>query len=351
MLNLKFFKGKKIFITGHTGFKGSWLTLILHLGGARIVGYSHKPKNKSDNFYLLKLDKKIKNYYCDVRDEKKLKNAITKFKPDMIFHLAAQSLVRESYLNPKFTFLTNAIGTLNILEVCRQSKSIKSIVIVTSDKCYKNYERKRAYNEEDEIGGEDPYSSSKAVSENIFYSYLKSYFKSKKNVGLVSVRSGNVIGGGDWSKDRIIPDLIKSIILKKNFMIRNPNSSRPWLHVFDSINGYLILSKKIYNNNKLNGSWNFGPNKNNIIVKNIISKILKILKIKKKILFKKNTKVKETVSLNLNSKKSRKFLNWRPKLSLLQSLKLTAEWYIGYIKNSVNIEKMSTKQVKSFFKL
>jgi CDP-glucose 4,6-dehydratase len=348
-MNLKFFKGKKIFITGHTGFKGSWLAYILYLNGAHVVGYSLKPKNIYDNFYLFKLDKKIRNYYCDIRDEKNLKKVITRFKPDMIFHLAAQSLVKYSYLNPRLTFLTNAIGTLNILEVCREIKNIRSIIIVTSDKCYKNYEKKSGYYEEDELGGEDPYSSSKTVSENIFYSYLKSFFKSKRNVGLVSVRSGNVIGGGDWSKDRIIPDLIKSIILKKKFIVRNPNSSRPWMHVFDTINGYLTLSKKIYGNNKYNGSWNFGPNQNDIIVKKILSKILDILKIKKKIIIKKNTKMKETISLNLNSKKSRKFLSWRPKLSLNQSLKTTAEWYIEFIKNKKNIIEISKKQVESFF--
>jgi len=351
MMDLKFFRGKKIFITGHTGFKGSWLAYILYLNGAHIVGYSLKPENKHDNFYLFELDKKIRNYYYDIRDEKNLKKVITKFKPDIIFHLAAQSLVNYSYLKPKLTFLTNAVGTLNILEVCREIKNIRSIIIVTSDKCYKNYEKKTGYKEKDELGGEDPYSSSKTVSENIFYSYLKSFFKSKKNVGLVSVRSGNVIGGGDWSKDRIIPDLIKSIRTKKKFIVRNPNSSRPWMHVFDTINGYLTLSKKIYGNNKYNGSWNFGPNHSDIIVKNILLKILNILKIKKKIVIKKNNKIKETNSLNLNSKKSRKLLNWRPKLSLKQSLKITGEWYIDFLKNKKQILETSKKQIESFFKL
>ncbi len=218
MLNLSFFKGKKIFITGHTGFKGSWLTYILYLSGAKLVGYSLKPKNSFDNFYLFKLNQKIKNYFGDVRDEKNLKNAIIKFKPDIIFHLAAQPLVKDSYKDPRFTLVTNIMGTMNILEIARESKNLKSVVIVTSDKCYKNFEKKSGYSELDELGGQDPYSASKAAAENIFYSYQKSYFDTKTDVGLVSVRAGNVIGGGDWSKDRIIPDFIKSIIKKKCFL-------------------------------------------------------------------------------------------------------------------------------------
>ena len=182
MHNLKFFKGKKIFITGHTGFKGSWLTYILYLSGAKIAGFSLKPKNKFDNFYLLNLDKKVQNFYFDIRDHKILSSKIKKFKPDIIFHLAAQPLVKESYYNPNFTFTTNIVGTMNILEILREVKFVKSAIIITSDKCYKNYEKKTGYSETDELGGEDPYSASKAAAENVFNSYLKSYFKEiKKN--------------------------------------------------------------------------------------------------------------------------------------------------------------------------
>ena len=349
MLNLEFFNEKKIFITGHTGFKGSWLTFILYLSGANILGYSLKPKNKFDNFYLLKLDKKIKNYYGDVRDEKSLRSEIKKFKPDIIFHLAAQPLVKESYQDPKFTFTTNIIGTLNILEIIKEVKSVKSAVIVTSDKCYKNYEKKNGYSETDEMGGQDPYSASKAAAENIFYSYYKSFYENKNNIGLVTARAGNVIGGGDWSKDRIIPDFIKSIISKKKFTIRSPKSTRPWQHVFDLLNGYLILSKKIFGNNKYNGSWNFGPNENHITVKDVITKLIKIMDIKKKLFIKSDKKFKETGLLSLKTNKSKKYLKWKPKLSLVQSLEMTATWYQCYINEKKNIAKYSKKQVENYF--
>ena len=349
MLNLKFFKGKKIFITGHTGFKGSWLAYILYLSGAKVAGYSLKPKNKVDNFYLLKLDKKIQNYFGDVRDEKNLSKKIKEFKPDIIFHLAAQALVKESYKNPQFTCSTNIIGTMNVLETLREVKSVKSAIIITSDKCYKNYEKKSGYSEEDELGGEDPYSASKAAAENIFSSYLKSFFKNKKKIGLVSVRAGNVIGGGDWSQDRIIPDLIKSVILKKQFIIRSPKATRPWQHIFDLLNGYLILSKKIYGKNKFNGSWNFGPNKSHVTVQEVISKLIGILAIKKNFLIKANKKLKETSLLSLKVNKSKKYLKWKPKLSLQKTLKIIADWYVCYIGDRKNIEKFSKKQIENFF--
>jgi len=349
MNKLSFFKGKKIFITGHTGFKGSWLSYILFLSGAKVTGYSLRPKNKNDNFYLLNLDKKIKNYYCDVRNRKSLETAIVNCKPQIVFHLAAQALVKESYKNPYFTFKTNVVGTMNMLEILTGLKSLRSAIIITSDKCYKNLEKKTGYSETDEIGGEDPYSASKAAAENIFYSYLKSFFKNKKKIGLVSVRAGNVIGGGDWSNDRIIPDLVKSIMNKKKFVIRNPKSTRPWQHVFDLLNGYLLISQKIYANNKFNGSWNFGPNRSHIKVIEVIGKLLKNMGINKIFYIKPDKTIKETKLLSLKIDKSKKILKWKPKLDIKKTLEMTAEWYLSYIKDKKNINKLSKSQVKSFF--
>jgi len=348
-MNLKFFKGKKIFITGHTGFKGSWLTYILYLSGAKITGYSLKPKYKFDNFYLLKLENKIYNIYGDVRDEKNLSKSIKKFKPDIIFHLAAQPLVKDSYLDPKFTFTTNIVGTLNILEAVKNTKSIKSAVIITSDKCYKNYEKRSGYSENDELGGKDPYSASKAAAENIFYSYKESFFQERQKLGLVSVRAGNVIGGGDWSKDRIIPDFIKSIIYNQKFTLRSPKATRPWQHVFDLLNGYLILSKKIYARSNYNGSWNFGPVKSHVTVKEVILGLSEIMGTKKRIFVKKDKSLKETGLLSLKSNKSKKYLKWRPKLSFVKTLKMTAFWYQCYIYDKKNINILSKKQVTDYF--
>lgn len=349
MKTLNFFKKKKIFITGHTGFKGSWLSYILYLSGAKIMGYSFKPKNKYDNFYLFGLNKKIKNYYGDVRDEKNLEDKIQKFKPDIVFHLAAQPLVKDSYKDPKFTFTTNVLGTLNILEIIKKIKNIKSALIVTSDKCYRNYEKKKGYSESDELGGQDPYSASKAASENIFYSYRKSFYKSKINAGVVSARAGNVIGGGDWSKDRIIPDFIRSVILNKRFILRSPKATRPWQHIFDLLSGYLVLTKKIYGNNKFNGSWNFGPNKSHVTVKDVIYRLSKIMDVKKKILIKSDKKHKEAGLLSLKIDKSKKLLKWRPKLSFSETIKITAEWYQYYIYNRKNIDKYSKIQLEKYF--
>ena len=350
MLNISFFKGKKIFITGHTGFKGSWLAFILKNFGAEVTGYALKPKNSFDNFYLLKLDKSIKNYYNDIRDYSKLKKSLQESKPDIIFHLAAQSLVKKSFIDPYLTFSTNILGTINILDEIKTLKSIKSVIIVTSDKCYKNKEKLNGYSENSELGGIDPYSASKAASENVFYSYLNSFYnKPKFNFGLASVRAGNVIGGGDWSNDRIIPDFIKSIWHNNKFIIRRPKSTRPWQHVFDLLNGYMILSHKIFKNKKNNGSWNFGPNKKNITVLDIINEIKKKINSKKKIIIKKDSSIKETGLLSLKSQKANKFLNWKPKLTINKSLELTANWYKMFLNDKKSVFNLSKKQVEYFF--
>jgi CDP-glucose 4,6-dehydratase len=349
MIDLNFFKNKKIFITGQTGFKGSWLAFILSLYGAKVVGYGLKPKNKFDNFYLLKLDKKIKNYYLDIRNKNKLKTALRKCNPDIIFHLAAQSLVKTSYKLPYYTFTTNILGTLSILEELRYLKNLKSAVIVTSDKCYKNQEKKNGYSESDEIGGEDPYSASKAASENIFYSYLNSFYSKTMKFGLASARAGNVIGGGDWSNDRIVPDFIKSIWKNKKFSLRSPNSTRPWQHVFDLLRGYLLLSIKIYSNKQFNGSWNFGPNKKNIKVIQIIQKLKQSMRSNKKIIIKSDKTMKETGLLSLKIKKSQSLLKWKSKLEVDEMIALTGEWYYNFLNNRKSILSLSKKQVNNFF--
>ena len=241
----KFYRNKKILITGHTGFKGSWLTSCLLVFGAKILGIS-KNDEKLIHYKKNCYHKKITNVYIDITNYENLKKKITEFNPEIIIHLAAQALVSESYKNPFKTIETNVMGTLNIIEVSKKIKNLKSLLIITSDKCYLNKEIKKGYKENDQLGGDDPYSASKASAEIIFNTYAKSFFYNQNKFGYATARAGNVIGGGDWSKDRLIPDCIKSIIKKKKLMIRNPISTRPWQHVLEPISGYLLLAKILY---------------------------------------------------------------------------------------------------------
>ena len=348
----KFYRNKKILITGNTGFKGSWLTMLLNSFGSKIYGFSLYETSKPNLYRILKLNKKIDFTKGDIRDLNSIQTVVNKFKPDIIFHLAAQSLVKDSYNDPHFTISTNTLGSTNILECCRLSKSLKSIVYITSDKCYENVEWIWGYRENDRLGGYDAYSSSKAASENIFSAYLESFLKQKK-IGAASVRAGNVIGGGDWSKDRIIPDIIRSISNKKKLVIRNPNSTRPWQHVLDPLMGYIILGMKTFRNNSYSGAWNFGP-RNDIVftVKDVVNQISKNLKINKnQFLLKnnKNTNFKEARLLKLNCDKANEYLNWKPKLTATESINLTSDWYKSYLnKNNMFIETQN--QIKNYLK-
>lgn len=345
----EFYKGKKIFITGHTGFKGRWLVASLLKFNSKITGYSLNDEKRKiyENFLNYK---KVKNIYGNINDFKKLRIEIKKSKPDIIFHLAAQPLVAEFYLNPLKTFITNFIGSINIFEITRQLK-IRSVVVITSDKCYLNKEISRGYIENDQLGGKDPYSASKASIEIAFQSYLQSFFYKENNIGIATARAGNVIGGGDWSENRIIPDCIKAIINKENLIIRNPNSTRPWQHVLEPISGYLILAKKLHILPKnFSGSWNFGPKlretkKVSEVAKIIINKILSKKKIK--IIHKKGN-FKEAVLLKLNSNKANKHLKWSTRWSMFQALSKTAEWYDHYVRNR-DTRYITETQIEEYF--
>jgi len=323
-----FWSKNKVFITGHTGFKGSWLSIMLIYLDSIVDGYSLKPK-KNSLFKKSMISKDLKsNTYADINDIKKLKNKLKKCKPEIIFHLAAQSLVLESYKEPLKTFNTNLMGTLNLLESIRGVKSIKSVVIITTDKVYKINKNNKSYKELDVLGGYDPYSASKVCTEIAVDSYIKSFFK---NTGLKNkistARAGNVIGGGDFSKYRLIPDIIYSINNNRKINIRNPNHIRPWQHVLDPLMGYLTLAEKQFKN-KINNdqhAWNFGPSKNNFKkVIDIVKHIKKSEKLKYTLI--KNIKFKETNILKLSSLKAKKKLNWVSKWNLSESLAKTLEW-------------------------
>ena len=346
---VNFYKNKRILITGHTGFKGIWLTSILLNFGAKITGLSLNDQKK---FFFNKCIKNrdVKSYFGNIENYIFLKKVIFKSKPQIIFHLAAQSLVIDSYKDSFKTFSTNTFGTLNVLDIARNISEIKSVVIVTSDKCYQNSNKYKSYKESDILGGIDPYSSSKAAAEIISESYLKSFYL-KSKIGLATVRAGNVIGGGDWSKNRIIPDCIKSIFKNSELILRNPNFVRPWQHVLDPLNGYLLLAMKIFfKPKKFSGPWNFGPSYKQVkSVRSVVSLIFK--KSRKKVKFSilhNKLKKYESHSIKLNSFKSKKKLGWKPRYNFVDSVNLTYDWYNQYFEN----KKLSfSQQIKNFYKI
>ena len=347
----KFYKNKRVFVSGHTGFKGTWLCLILNYLGANVIGYSLK-QTPYDNFYFYKalnLEKKIKSYYGDILNKNKLSTIIKISKPQIFFHLAAQSLVIKSYLEPKTTFETNVIGAANVLDVCKNQKYLRSLIIVTSDKCYLNLEQNKSFREDSPLGGDDPYSSSKAMVERLVKIYLNRIYE-KTSIGLATVRAGNVIGGGDFSENRIIPDIIKNI-QKKKITLRNPKSYRPWQHVFDVLTGYLNLGIKLSKNKKMfSGSYNFGPKiKKKYTVLILTKKFLdKLIKNKYKIKFNKSN-LSESNFLDINSNKSRTKLRWKTKYSGSKMIEKTIDWYKIFISEPKNIEKFSKKQILDYF--
>ena len=344
-----FYKNKKILITGHTGFKGIWLTKILSIFGARIIGVSLNDKNKK-NFNDYANNESIKSYFGNIENFQFLKKIINKNKPQIIFHLAAQSLVIDGYKDPLRTFRTNFLGTLNVLDIAIKNSTVKSVIIVTSDKCYKNHNKFKFYKETDVLGGIDPYSSSKAAAEIVSESYLKSFYLNSK-IGLATARAGNVIGGGDWSKNRIIPDCIKSIFKNTKLILRNPNYIRPWQHVLDPINGYLLLAMKIFiNPKKFSGPWNFGPSYREArSVRSVVNLIFKKSKSKEKFsILKIKRKEYESSSIRLNSFKARKNLGWKPKYNFEASVNLTYVWYNQYFKYK---KLFFSQQIKDFYKI
>lgn len=331
-----FYKNKKILITGHTGFKGSWLCLWLKHMGSDVLGISNKNYQNSDHFNQLKLN--IKTKYIDIRDKKKIHKIINLFKPDIIFHLAAQSLVKKGHQNPFLTFDTNVNGTLNVLDSVKDFSKKIIIINVTTDKCYKNNISKKAFREDDKLGGDDPYSSSKVLSELLTTSYQEIY-KNKK-IYIASARCGNVIGGGDWSEDRIIPDLVNSITKNKTLKVRGFKNVRPWLHVLDSLRGYLILAKTIYAKPKLLGAYNFSPEEINKTVS--VGKIIDIFSQKwKKVKIKKVDKAFfEHNYLKLNSLKAKEKFGWKPLYSTNEAIHSTIEWYKENENEKKNISKI-----------
>ncbi len=348
------FKGKKVIITGHTGFKGTWLTMWLLMLGAKVKGIALNPYSNPSHYKKLKLSKMIIDKRFNILDRKRLTKEIIQFKPDFVFHLAAQALVKSSYTDPISTWDTNLSGTINVISALRKLKSKCAAVIVTSDKCYKNKEIKRGYRENDELGGYDPYSASKGAAEIAIQSYIKSFFNRNTNtkVSIAIGRAGNVIGGGDWSKDRILPDCIRSWSKNKKVIMRSPYSTRPWQHVLEPLSGYLTLAQNLEYNYKLHGeAFNFGPKETlSRSVMDLVKEMsLYWQNVKWKIVHDK--KIKEAGLLKLNCKKARDLLQWKSNMNFSQTVKLTANWYKDFYNKNSDVPHITKQQIILFVSL
>ena len=347
------FKNKKVIVTGHTGFKGAWLSFWLMQFGAKVTGVSIAKTTKPSIFEVLGIQKRLKNNFLNIRNLKKLKFIVSKEKPDFIFHLAAQALVKKSYKDPIETITTNSIGTMNILENLKTIKKKTTVILITSDKSYKNLEIERGYREDDILGGYDPYSASKGAAELIIQTYLKSFFDRDQKINIGVARAGNVIGGGDWSPDRLVPDCMKSWSKKKFVKLRNPLSTRPWQHVLEAVGGYLIFAYKLNKNKKLHGEiFNFGPSlKRSYDVLTVVKTMKKFwLNVSWKIL-KTNTKQYESGLLKLNCDKAKKILKWKSILNFNETIEMVTNWYKMYYTDKKKIKEYSLNQIKLYEKL
>lgn len=350
----KFYKGRRVLVTGHTGFKGSWLSIWLHELGADVIGVANDPFSDRDNFVLSRVGNKIKaDIRADIRDGQRMKDIFAEYKPEIVFHLAAQPLVRLSYDIPVETYETNVMGTINIMEAIRATKSVKVGVMITTDKCYDNCETLEGYVETDPFGGYDPYSSSKGACEIAIQSWRRSFFNpadygKKHTVSLASVRAGNVIGGGDWALDRIIPDCIRALEEGRIIDIRSPKAVRPWEHVLEPLSGYLMLAQKMWNNpTDFCEGWNFGPEAEGIsTVWEVATELIKSYGSGKLKDFSEPSAVHEANLLMLNINKAKTRLGWKPRMNAQQCMQLVVDWYKRY--KDEDVYALCLEEISSF---
>ena len=348
------YQGKKILLTGHTGFKGTWLTKWLLNLGAEVVGISNKIPTKPSMFEILRLEKKIKHLIIDIRNFHHLSKVIAEEKPNFVFHLAAQAIVSTSYSDPLTTISSNVMGTTNLLEALRNLRKQCTGIIITSDKVYDNIEQIWGYKENDQMGGKDIYSGSKGAAELVIKSYYHSFFKlDHSNVRLAVARAGNVIGGGDWAKDRIIVDAISAWSKEEKVEIRSPHATRPWQHVLEPLSGYLNLGMKLYESKFLNGEgFNFGPMTKEIkTVKELLTDLSEYWDLSKnidKILVNENKTFHEATLLKLNCEKSQALLNWYSSLDYKDTIRFISEWYVGYYKKKADMNEITNNQIQDY---
>lgn len=346
---MSFWSGKKVFITGHTGFKGSWLVMMLKEAGAVVAGYSINIPTEVSVFETCQVSGFLeKDYRGDICDHQNLKSVLQEFSPEIIFHLAAQPLVRLSYSDPFTTYQTNVMGTLSVLMAANETSSVSTIINITTDKCYENKEWDKGYKETDSLGGYDPYSSSKACAE-ILSSSIRQSFLNHSKITMATVRAGNVIGGGDWAEDRIIPDFIRAYREKKQIKIRNPKATRPWQHVMEPLSGYVLLAEKCYKEKKYGEAWNFGPDDNDCKPVEYIMESMKQfmpnhLGVE---LVGNQNQPHEAHFLKLDCSKAHSILGWAPKLNISHALKLTADWYLSFIQGD-DMRSKTLEQIRAY---
>ena len=349
------YRGKRVLVTGNTGFKGSWLSSWLLELRADVAGYSINTPTTPSNFEVLGLEDKITHFKGDVRNFDCLKKVFDDFSPEIVFHLAAQAITRISYEIPQETFYTNLMGTVNILECIRKTKSVKAAVMITSDKCYQNVEWVWGYRENDRLGGDDPYSASKACAEIACHSYIKSFFSKKDHPNISTARAGNVIGGGDWAINRIVPDCVRAFSKGESLEIRSPNATRPWQHVLEPLSGYLWLGANLLqNNNRAAGeSFNFGPLSDvNRTVEELIRDFAKLWKDSKWYVTDNiEAEKKEAGLLKLNCDKALSSLNWHALLSFEETVRMTADWYKAFYNGEKDMYSFTTKQLLEYVNL
>lgn len=352
----KTYEGKRVFLTGHTGFKGTWMSLILNLLGAEVKGYSLPPIEHNALFHEVRAEFFLDSVIADVRNREKLEREILKFNPDFVFHMAAQALVLESYKNPVETYQTNVMGTLHVLDSLKGLDYPCKTVIITTDKVYENFEREAPYKEEEQLGGYDPYSNSKACCELVTSSYRNSFFNPAKidlhKQSISSVRSGNVIGGGDWSENRIIPDLARSLFNNEMLIVRNPDSVRPWQHVLDPLNGYLVLGAHMAKNPEgFNTAFNFGPKmEDRLTVEELIKQAIGIWGSGNYKVNQNPNKPHEAHLLRLDISKAKEELNWEPKFNSEQAIEYTIEWY-KQVNEGKDAKDVTLQQIKQYYNI
>ncbi|MCK1396973.1 CDP-glucose 4,6-dehydratase [Bradyrhizobium sp. 4] len=345
MTDPAFWRGKKVFLTGHTGFKGAWASLLLRRFGASVYGYALEPTHPSSLFVTARIADDIRQRIADIRDLSALRAAMTEAAPDIVIHMAAQALVRPSYEEPVETFATNVMGTVHVLEAARQLRSVRVILNVTSDKCYENNGAGVAFREVDRLGGDDPYSNSKACAELVTHSYRDSFFNAKDAARIATARAGNVFGGGDFARDRLVPDAMQAFLAGEALRIRNPNSVRPWQHALDPVLGYLTLVERLAGDDHFIGGWNFGPDAaSEVPVGTVVEHLIALWGDGARWTADAGPHPHEAAYLKLDCAKARSELGWTPQLDLAQGLRLTVDWYEA-LRESRDLRKISLDQL------